>query len=147
MAVHPVSVYHKSPDVRHVSLPGFWQGSLVTDPDRSRANFFLCLKLANFPGSQSQQQFQLLQPDSCILRALPHTRSLGHGQALLPSKLLAAAGLGAHLDATIINEHVVHLEVGVLAGLVIVVAQERVAQAVPSLPVLDDVAGCDGPKP
>ena len=53
----------------------------------------------------------------------------------------------AHLDAAVINENIVHLEVGLLAGLVVVKAQESVAQAVPRLPVLDDVTGCDCAKP
>jgi hypothetical protein len=39
----------------------------------------------------------------------------------------------------VINEHIVHLEVGRLAGSVIVIANEAVAQRVASLVVPDDV--------
>lgn len=51
-----------------------------------------------------------------------------------------------HLDAPVINQAIVHLEVGLLAGLVRVKAQECVAQGVSSLPVLDDVTRCDVAK-
>lgn len=44
------------------------------------------------------------------------------------------------LDATVVDEHVVHFEVGGLAGLVVVVPDKRVAQRVACLVVADDVA-------
>jgi len=43
------------------------------------------------------------------------------------------------LYAAVVNEDVVHLEVGGLTGLVVVIADEGVAQGVPCLVVLDDV--------
>lgn len=47
----------------------------------------------------------------------------------------------------VVDEHVVHFEVGCLTGLVVVVAYEGVAQRVTSLVVTDDVARCHVAKP
>ena len=47
----------------------------------------------------------------------------------------------AHLDPAVVDEHIVHLEEGLLSRLVVVVAQEGVAQGVARLVVPDDVAG------
>ena len=53
-------------------------------------------------------------------------------------------GLGeVHVDAAVVDEHVVHLEEGVLGRLVAVEADESIVQRVAGLPVPDDVARRD----
>ena len=54
-------------------------------------------------------------------------------------------GVG-HLDASVINQDIVHLEVGILTSFICVIAQKSIAQTVPSLLVPDDVARGDVAK-
>ncbi len=46
------------------------------------------------------------------------------------------------MDAAIINQHIVHLEEGILCSLVGVESNESIAQGVPGLPIANDVTGC-----
>ena len=49
----------------------------------------------------------------------------------------------AHLDAPVIYQNIVHLEISILTGFICIIPQECIAQAVTGLLVPDDVTGGD----
>ena len=51
-----------------------------------------------------------------------------------------------HLYTAVVDEAVVHLKIGLLAGFIRIKPQERVAQRVASFPIADDVARGDVAK-
>ena len=99
----------------------------------------LCSPLSMLSNAQAPRQM-------LDLASLEHRSARGSLSALPASAHAQGAG-APYLDAPVVDEAVVHLEVRLFAGLIRVETKEGIAQRVPRLPVLDDVAGRDVAKP